>query len=674
MNYAEDRLDRRSRHDITQDVSSSASFSPLELDLMQSHKLLKEGNLVKGHELAGRSLRDAGFVRQATFHYGMAWYSCYCCRRDEDDNINIGSGFCLKKGSVREKVDEDTCEDNEVDLDNMLERAVGDYAQMTEFASFPEVGIIALLYHRAKGSLVEPANMTENHSDEENQMKDEWKSNDLMDDNNIFRNKSISLMSNQNCGCGMQFCGASPCFVPPQMIVSQKYQDILRSFDEMEENLLQKDEKEITAASILGTVSRATQKKNPITVTIQEPKYIPSILHFWEKTSHDGSNSLSPLLQILLLKLLYSAPVRTPFLELACHGVHHLSLSLPISSKEGRSFANSHKSHWAYYILIYKLVLGERVKKSRRGTQVPYHYPIWDIVHHLDRRNFSQSVHCEYQGYNGRMRADRGYTIARYLERSVQFLSNQDEYTSKVTLPRINPSCLTPSEKVIFALGDSHVLSIGWQTLRIITNRTGEIFRTIVPNPVTGLKAWHTRDATNFFTKYNLECCLQRLPPTCKTVILSAGEIDCREGIGGALLEGYSNECEVAVQNTAKEYVSAINIIATRYDLQILLLPVAPHAYRSEKNGKALGRGLRRQRMLIWNEMLRKICREQNTVNKQRVFLLDYEESLRAQNHSSPVGFVLSPVYNADFTHMNSAFLPLLEDAVVKSNCNLDLL
>jgi len=78
--------------------------------------------------------------------------------------------------------------------------------------------------------------------------------------------------------------------------------------------------------------------------------------------------------------------------------------------------------------------------------------------------------------------------------------------------------------------------------------------------------------------------------------------------------------------------------------------------------------------MLIWNEVLRKLCGEQNTANKQRVFLLDYEESLRAQNDSSPVGFVLSPVYNADFTHMNSAFLPLLEEAIVKSNCNLDLL
>uniref|UniRef100_A0A6S8TGL9 SGNH hydrolase-type esterase domain-containing protein n=1 Tax=Chaetoceros debilis TaxID=122233 RepID=A0A6S8TGL9_9STRA len=646
MNYAEDRLDRRSRHDTTTDVSSSASISPLELDLMQSHVLLKEGNHAKGHELAGRSLRDAGFVRQATFHYGMAWYAC-----------------------ERNEVDEATCGENEGDLEIMLERAVGDYAQMTEFASFPEVGIVALLYHRAGGNLAEPDYSTKIQADEDHQMKGDQNSNDSMDEYNIFRKDSVSLDSNQNCGCGMKLCGASPCFVPHQMIASHKYQDILRSLDEMKENLLQRDETEITAAAILGLVSRATQKKNPISVTIQEPNHIPSVLQFWEESNY---NSLSPLLQILLLKLLYSAPIGTPFLELACHGIHHLSLSLPTSSKEGRAFANSHKSHWAYYILIYKIVLGERVKKSRRGTR--YHYPIWDIVHHLDQRKFSNSVNCEDHRYPGEMRADKGLTIARHLEKTIQSLSYQDEFSSRATLPRMNPACLTPSKKVIFALGDSHVLSLGWQTLQITTETGGELLRTIVPNPVTGLKAWHTRDATNFFTKYNLECCLQRLPPTCKTIILSAGEIDCREGIGGALLEGYSNECEVAVQNTVKEYVSAINIIATRYDLQILLLPVAPHAYRSEKNGRALGRGLRRQRMLIWNEVLRKLCGEQNTANKQRVFLLDYEESLRAQNDSSPVGFVLSPVYNADFTHMNSAFLPLLEEAIVKSNCNLDLL
>ena len=102
---------------------------------------------------------------------------------------------------------------------------------------------------------------------------------------------------------------------------------------------------------------------------------------------------------------------------------------------------------------------------------------------------------------------------------------------------------------------------------------------------------------------------------------------------------------------------------------------MAPHAYRSEKNGKSLGRGMRRQRMLLWNESLRELCAIRASQNKNgQVFLLDYEQGLRAKNEESPVGFVLNKYYNADFTHMNSSFLPLMENALVECNCDLSLL
>jgi len=71
MNYAEDRLDRRSRH------SGVDNLSPLEIDLKQAHKCIRESTSIasrwKGHELAGRTLRDAGLSPQASFHYAMAW-------------------------------------------------------------------------------------------------------------------------------------------------------------------------------------------------------------------------------------------------------------------------------------------------------------------------------------------------------------------------------------------------------------------------------------------------------------------------------------------------------------------------------------------------------------------------------------------------------------------------
>jgi hypothetical protein len=156
---------------------------------------------------------------------------------------------------------------------------------------------------------------------------------------------------------------------------------------------------------------------------------------------------------------------------------------------------------------------------------------------------------------------------------------------------------------------------------------------------------------------------------------LSAGEIDCREGIGGSTLSGYYNSCDEAVQNTVNEYLLSVTEIAYEFKVQILLMPVAPHAYRSEKNGKAKGRACRRKLMFLWNSLLREALAESSGRGKKYdgVYLLDYEEELRMNDVTSPVGFVLNKVYNADFTHMNSAFLALLEDSIERCGCNLDL-
>jgi len=154
--------------------------------------------------------------------------------------------------------------------------------------------------------------------------------------------------------------------------------------------------------------------------------------------------------------------------------------------------------------------------------------------------------------------------------------------------------------------------------------------------------------------------------------------------MGGKRLEGYNESCNEEVRKTVGAYVSSVKQIAKEHDLQILLLPVAHHAYRSEKNGKALGRAQRRERMVVWNDALRDECSmisdsspenaSRDSSLEQRVFLLDYEKGLRHADEKSPVGFVLDNAYNADYTHMNSAFLPLLEDALERCDCDLNLI
>jgi hypothetical protein len=95
MNYAEDRLDRKSRGTGLWDDFSHA---------------LEQNDDV----LLGRTLRDCGWVRHAAYHYGRAW-------RNES---------------------------------TMSDERIGDYAQMVELAGFPEIGILALLHYRMRGEVL----------------------------------------------------------------------------------------------------------------------------------------------------------------------------------------------------------------------------------------------------------------------------------------------------------------------------------------------------------------------------------------------------------------------------------------------------------------------------------------------------------------------------------------
>ena len=188
--------------------------------------------------------------------------------------------------------------------------------------------------------------------------------------------------------------------------------------------------------------------------------------------------------------------------------------------------------------------------------------------------------------------------------------------------------------------------------------------RQIIPAVVTGLKAWHTRRQTRFFTRTNLLAILQRIPSSdSQTILLSAGEIDCREGLGGPQLEGYTQNCLDHVPRTVAVFVQALSELAHETGKQILVLPVAPHGYR--RTGRVTSQQSRRETMQMWNQELR------HALPRPGVFLLDYVDSVLDPTED---GYVLNPLFNADGTHMNSAFGRFLAQAVADCGCNLNLL
>ena len=706
MNYAEDRLDRRARYhegvgEKSGDENATSTANTIAADLNLAHAALEEageklrqllhatnstlqdtgshvfdlsspettsilGQLRSGHELAGRALRDSGQCRHATYHYALAW----------------------------------TCDPTNY-------AGAGDYAQMTDLAGYSEVGILSLLYFRAGGQLDQTVPLRlaleaaqRSRTSVEGQTASDGSNGD-----------GSTSDTNDPCGCHHPKCGASLRYVAiptDSTLLAELISDLeeivldASSLPASDENATAPaksgQSNGTTAADILEGLSKSVQAEkkrrkdtagNSISTNCTTATSLPSTtedkttflpplsevpptLRFWEDlpTTAEHPNEggairrdFPPLLQILLLKLLYASPVGGPFLQLACEAVPHLALKMLLTSPLGQQMARDYKSHFAYYILIRAVVLGERVKKHRRGTAVPYHVPVWDAFQGADQREVIAKVQGGSQA-SAELALPSSFSARTHA--LLEYLGATPTPDSPASPAHVLPMCLpvTSPHPPLFVLGDSHSLSVAWQTIKITATASttdGPLLRTLVPYPATGIKACHVREGTRFFTHYNLQSCLQRLPSTSRTVLLTAGEIDCREGIGGEKLSGYYATCDDAVRSTVREYVTAVANLASKYAIQILLMPVAPHTYRNAKKGKAAGRDERRQRILLWNDLLREECANRKG---DGVYLLDYEENLRSPDESSPVGFVLNKAYNADYTHLNSAFLPHLETAL----------
>lgn len=497
---------------------------------------------------------------------------------------------------------------------NPCSSSVGDYAQVLEFAGVAELGVLVLFHYRSgRQQQVAELNQPKVARTPSNDQDFMW----------LRQNPPPT----SDCGCGHAECGRRLWFLDqsglqPVVEALQQYQDAThqRMADDMP-----------STNNIHASLAKSKQ--------IDISYVVSELLQFW-KTS-DSFVALEPVLQLLLVKLLY---VTVP--SLAAEAVIHLKFDSP------RQLADDFKSHWAYYVMIRALVLGERIKRERRlllGDSYPV--PVWDLLWNKDRRLVGRDID------------DR---VPTSLNKGIQwngiikFAVNGDHKlpTAQWSLPS------TQQHKPLFVIGDSHVLSIAWTTIYLPSDER----RLVVPLVVTGLKAWHTRQETYFFAHSLLHSYLRRLPANNKTILLSAGEIDCREGIGGPLLEGYKLHYQDHVCRTVQEYVKAVSQLAQQYSLQVLVMPVAPHAHRSDRNGKAAGRAFRRRIMQAWNKELRTV------LPREPVYLLDYEQRLRQEESSSSVGYVLDRTYNLDGTHTNSAILPHLEAAIEQSGCDLSLL
>lgn len=291
MNYAEDRLDRRARH-----VDSSSKDGLWE-DYQKGLALITGDANRDGHELLARTLRDVGWCRHATFHYGMAWKHSWS--------------------------------------------QVGDYAQMLEFAGFPELGVLALLYYRSGRQVLvdeEMAGVATSQTDEKNPS---W----------LRQNPPLT----SDCGCGYSECGRRLSFLP-----ESEMHPVIEALQTYQHQCQSRMADMPSSYSVLVSLSKS---KEPYTYGQDD---IPGLLQFWKTgESTEGFLPLEPVLQLLLVKLLY---VTSP--ALAAEAVVHLEFD------NTRLLTSDYKSHWAYYVMIRAVVLGERIKPHRRLAMADtFHVP-----------------------------------------------------------------------------------------------------------------------------------------------------------------------------------------------------------------------------------------------------------------------------------------------------------
>jgi len=339
----------------------------------------------------------------------------------------------------------------------------------------------------------------------------------------------------------------------------------------------------------------------------------------------------------LILKLCFTSTTGVapgPLLMESYRLTHELYVYFQDNSNYKRKLVEGFKSHLAYYELLAGLLVDIRSKpinKNIRGVDPNY------------------------------------FKLGRYLTEGKGL-----EYASK--------KC-----RKLGIIGDSHTLSFAWRVVEFPLSNADPNDRSqpyrLVPLVCTGLKAFHLADECRpFFTRTTFDRLMAQWEgfdseEWVDTIVVVAGEIDIREGIGGEALNRYENVSSIslspAIASAVAKYVKGLrrvlaNITRLR---QILVLPVCPHVRRPAKKGRVIGRAARRLMVGEWNNALKteiESCTEE-------IHYLDYYEHLLEGTKTAveEVENVLKKeLCCGDGTHMNGGVVELFSESVTSQRIN----
>ena len=229
------------------------------------------------------------------------------------------------------------------------------------------------------------------------------------------------------------------------------------------------------------------------------------------------------------------------------------------------------------------------------------------------------------------------------------FKMNSDLHTTLIRNEQAYYSCISqiyqsvpptpdvPSSPKLYFVGDSHVLPVAWRTIKGNGNEY-----CIHPVLVTGLKIWHLKKESRFYTKVSFQHSLKMIPQGA-VCVFAFGEIDCREGVVSAVQKCAYDTIDDCMKNLVEIYVKCLIDVQKKKKGKIFVHPVPPVLKETLAN------------VVKFNEHLKS-----RVVKTPKLFWLDFFEELLDEKS------FLKDIYQFDGTHLHPSYLSLLENSLQK--------
>merc|ERR1712168_297434 len=200
------------------------------------------------------------------------------------------------------------------------------------------------------------------------------------------------------------------------------------------------------------------------------------------------------------------------------------------------------------------------------------------------------------------------------------------------------PTCAALSLPKLFFIGDSHVLPVAWRTIK---GSNGNEY-CVNPVLVTGLKIWHLRKESRFYTKASYHNALKAIPQGAACVF-ALGEIDCREGIEKAIQKCKYDNIDEGMKALIEIYVKCLLEVKKMKKAKIFVHPVSPALKETFVNVEKFNQHLK-------NRILK----------TPKLLWLDFFDQLVGENNA------LKDEYQFEGTHLHPKYVSLLEGSLQK--------